>query len=69
MCIRDSFTIERGPLDNGLEYLRTIAYDGRAVVRSGQTLSHYRELLAASERPSTHFIAYDGTPSRSRPRS
>ncbi|MBK9715767.1 MAG: hypothetical protein IPO81_31460 [Kouleothrix sp.] len=32
------------------EYLRAIAYDGRAVVRSGQTLGHYRELLAASER-------------------
>jgi hypothetical protein len=32
------------------EYLRAINKDGRAVIRSGQTLSYYRDLLAACER-------------------
>lgn len=32
------------------EYLRAINKDGGAVIRSGQTLSYYRELLASCER-------------------
>jgi len=31
-------------------YLRAIVNDGRAVIRSGQTLGYYRDLLAACER-------------------
>ncbi len=31
-------------------YLRTIVNDGRAVIRSNQTIGYYRELLSASER-------------------
>ncbi len=31
-------------------YLRAVNQDGRAVVRSGQTLEYYKNLLAASER-------------------
>lgn len=42
----------RGKRDAELffEYLRAIVADGRAVIRSGQTLSYYRDLLAACER-------------------
>lgn len=32
------------------EYLRAINQNGRAVIRSGQTLGYYRDLLAACER-------------------
>ena len=32
------------------DYLRAINKDGRAVIRSGQTLGYYRDLLAACER-------------------
>jgi hypothetical protein len=32
------------------EYLRAINKDGRAVIRSGQTLGYYRDLLVACER-------------------
>ena len=32
------------------DYLRAINKDGRAVIRSGQTLDYYRDLLAACER-------------------
>ncbi len=32
------------------DYLRAIVRDGRAVIRSGQTLGYYRDLLAACER-------------------
>jgi hypothetical protein len=32
------------------DYLRAIVRDGRAVIRSNQTLDYYRELLAACER-------------------
>src|SRR5262245_4963828 len=42
----------RGKRDARLffDYLRAIVDDGRAVIRSGQTLNYYRDLLAASER-------------------
>ncbi len=33
-----------------LDYLRAVVRDGRAVIRSNQTLGYYRELLAACER-------------------